>query len=144
MKELLMSQLLPQLFNFLIVGLLAVISTMAHRWFGISIEGKHRDALQSALANGARLLLQPGGTIDDAIEYVLQSVPDALKRFGKSSPDDIRTLLEPHILALPKLPGLIAAGAAPAQAGADTISGFDRLLPDRLSLLDGEPRPRTP
>ncbi|KQR75762.1 hypothetical protein [Rhizobium sp. Leaf341] len=122
MKELLMSQLLPQLFNFLIVGLLAVISMMARRWFGISIEGKHRDALQSALANGAKLLLLPGGTVDQAVEYVLHSVPDALKQFGKTSPDDIRQLLEPHILGLPKPPVLVlpapATGGSPAEGSA--------------------------
>ena len=107
MKELLMTQLLPELINYLLVLLLGAIFALFHRWTGIQIDAKHRDALQSALANGAKLLLQPGGTIDDALNYVLQSVPDALKRF-RLSDDRVRELLEPHVLSLPKLPEVVA------------------------------------
>ncbi|CZT33010.1 hypothetical protein [Rhizobium sp. 9140] len=125
MKELIMSQLLPQVFDFLILGLLAMTSLMAKRWFGINIEAKHRDALQSALANGARLLLQPGGTLDDAVDYVLRSVPDALKRFGKTSHDDIRELLEPHVLNLSALPG---------SKNAEQVARIDRIDNDLTTL----------
>ncbi|CZT36377.1 hypothetical protein [Rhizobium sp. 9140] len=107
MKELILTQLLPPLFDFIVIALLSAISAVFYRWTGIQIEAKHRDALQSALANGAKLLLQPGGSADDAIDYVLRSVPDALKRFGKLSRPDIHSLLEPHILALPTLPGAV-------------------------------------
>lgn len=104
MKELILTQLLPPLFDFIVIALLSAISAVFYRWTGIQIDAKHRDALQSALANGAKLLLQPGGSADDAIDYVLRSVPDALKRFGKLSRPEVHSLLEPHILALPTLP----------------------------------------
>jgi hypothetical protein len=140
MKELLMLQLLPQLLNFLIVGLLAMISAIAHRWFGISVEGKHREALQSALANGARLLLQPGGTIEEAIDYVLRSVPDALKRFGKTSPDDIRTLLEPHILSLPKQPTLKVTMPMTGAGSDAEITDYAADVAARAALPNGTAR----
>lgn len=135
MKELIMSQLLPQVFDFLILGLLATISLMAKRWFGVTVEAKHRDALQSALANGARLLLQPGGSIDDGVDYVLRSVPDALKRFGKTSPDDIRELLEPHILNLPTLPG---AKSAQYAAKVDRLDDDLTTLSAELTMLQAK------
>lgn len=100
MKELILVQLLPALFDWAIVALIAAFCGLFKQWTGIQIDDKHKNAFQSALANGAKLLLLPGGTIDEAIDYVMRSVPDALKRFDINDRDDIRTYLEPHLLGL--------------------------------------------
>lgn len=81
-----------------------------HDLTGIQIEAKHREALQSALRNGANLALDKlpsGGTIDvrsapvaAAIRYVLESVPDAVKYF-ELTPDKIADLLKPKLVAPP-------------------------------------------
>lgn len=62
------------------------------RWTGINVEAKHREALHSAIMTGigyARSGLTPGGAapsmglvVDQAKDYVLKSVPDALAYFG--------------------------------------------------------------
>jgi len=75
-----------------IVGWLA---ELLRRKFSLDIEASHREALQTALANGAGLLLgKLGGTLAgktldlksavlaEAVNYVLQSVPDAVRHFG--------------------------------------------------------------
>ena len=100
MKELILVQLLPALFEWAIIAVLGVFCALFKQWTGIQIDDKHKNAFQSALTNGAKLLLLPGGTIDDAIDYVLRSVPDAVKRFDINDRDDIRTYLEPHLLSL--------------------------------------------
>jgi hypothetical protein len=100
MKEILLTQVLPPLLDMAVVTVIAAFCTLFSRWTGIQIDAKHKDALQSALSNGAKLLLLPGGSLDDAIDYVSRSVPDALKRFDLNTRDDIQTFLEPHILTL--------------------------------------------
>ncbi|MEA3533709.1 hypothetical protein U8330_03035 [Rhizobium sp. CC-YZS058] len=128
-----MTQLLPELINYLLLLLLGAIFALFHRWTGIQIDARHRDALQSALANGAKLLLQPGGTIDDALNYVLQSVPDALKRF-RLSDDRVRELLEPHVLSLPKLPEIVTSIARDDHAIEDAVdAGIRRGLKDAVA-----------
>ncbi|MDR6431318.1 hypothetical protein [Brucella pseudogrignonensis] len=67
-------------------------------WTGIAIEAKHRDALQSALENAARLALARGGGRQTAIRYVRSSVPDAVK-FFKLTDDRITDLVEPRLSA---------------------------------------------
>lgn len=86
--------------------LLAVVSVVAtaivgwlaellRRKFHLDIEASHREALQTALTNGAGLLItRLGGAIAgrkldlksvvlaEAVNYVLQSVPDAVRHFG--------------------------------------------------------------
>jgi uncharacterized membrane protein len=75
-----------------IVGWLA---ELLRRKFSLEIDAAHRDALQTALANGAGLVLtRIGGTlagkkvdlkhalIADSVNYVLQAVPDAIRHFG--------------------------------------------------------------
>jgi hypothetical protein len=99
MKELILVQLLPALFDWAIVAVLGVFCALFKQWTGIQIDDKHKNAFQSALANGAKLLLLPGGTIDDAIDYVMRSVPDALKRFDVNTREDVQTYLEPHLLS---------------------------------------------
>lgn len=86
--------------------LLAVVSVLAtaivgwlaellRRKFNLDIDAAHREALQTALVNGAGLLLAKvggavaGRNIDlkspalaEAVNYVLQAVPDAVRHFG--------------------------------------------------------------
>jgi hypothetical protein len=86
--------------------LLAVVSVVAtaivgwlaellRRKFNLDIEASHREALQTALANGAGLLIAKAGaalagrTLDvksaalaEAVNYVLQAAPDAVRYFG--------------------------------------------------------------
>jgi uncharacterized membrane protein len=86
--------------------LLAVVSVVAtaivgwlaellRRKFNLDIEASHREALQTALTNGAGLLIGKAGaalagrTLDvksaalaEAVNYVLQAVPDAVRYFG--------------------------------------------------------------
>lgn len=76
------------------------IAMAAHRLFGISLEARHREALHSALATGANLVLsalaeliakgmEPGKArvvaTQQGVAYVRQSVPDALRAL---KPDD--------------------------------------------------------
>lgn len=107
-----LAQILPLLIDALTPALVAVIAALIYRWTGVQIEQKHMLALQSALQNGARLLLK-GKTVDDAIDYVERSVPDALANFRARDRPRIAELLAPHIAALP-LPGKPAglSGAA--------------------------------
>lgn len=77
-----------------------------HDWTGITIEAKHREALQSALTNGANLALErlPPHPVDvhsanlaNAIRYVLDSVPDAVAYFDLT-PERIAQLLRPKLV----------------------------------------------
>ncbi len=101
MSQMILQQLLPPLVEALVPILLALLSALVFRFTGIEIEAKHRAALQSALANAAKLLLVRGTTVDDAIDYVERSVPDALTRFKARDRPRIAELLAPHIAALP-------------------------------------------
>lgn len=106
-----LAQSLPVLIDTLTPMLVAVIAALIYRWTGVQVEQKHMLALQSALQNGARLLLV-GKTVDDAIDYVSGSVPDALASFRAGDRLRIAELLAPHIAALPsgneKLHGIVA------------------------------------
>lgn len=75
-----------------IVGWLA---ELLRRKFNLDIEASHRDALQTALANAAGLLIARAGSafagrkmdvknaaLADAVNYALQAVPDAIRYFG--------------------------------------------------------------
>lgn len=107
-----LAQVLPSLVDALTPLLVAVIAAMIFKWTGVQVEQKHMLALQSALQNGARLMLV-GKTVDDAIDYVERSVPDALANFRARDRPRIAELLAPHIAAL-SLPGQTAglSGAA--------------------------------
>lgn len=95
------AQVLPALVDALTPILISLIAALIYRWTGVQVEEKHMRALQSALGNGARLLVT-GHTIDDAINYVERSVPDALATFKAAGDRDrIAELLAPHIAALP-------------------------------------------
>lgn len=127
--------LIEQVLMPLIVAAIGAALTWAaarfHQWTGIQIEAKHRQALQSALENGARygieILRERGGQIDwrdptlmqgimdDAIEYVSNSVPDAIRHFGLSIPQ-LEQLLRPK---LPVMTPEEALAWNNAQTGAD-------------------------
>ena len=86
--------------------LLAVVSVVAtaivgwlaellRRKFNLDIDAAHREALQTALTNGAGLLIGKAGSaiagkkldlksaaLAEAVNYVLQAVPDAIRYFG--------------------------------------------------------------
>ncbi|WP_428429519.1 hypothetical protein [Pararhizobium sp.] len=104
MKQLLLDALAPavqEIAIVLIVALVGAITELVRRYTGISIEAKHREALQSALQNGARLLIATAFDRDHAIDYVIASVPDALKalKVDQTDRDRIGTLLQPHVLS---------------------------------------------
>ncbi len=75
-----------------IVGWLA---ELLRRKFSLEIDAAHRDALQTALTNGAGLLVGKIGhaladrkidlksvALAEAVNYVVQAVPDAVRHFG--------------------------------------------------------------
>lgn len=88
----------PYLLAVVSVAATAIVGWLAEllrRKFGLDIDAAHREALQTALANGAGLLIgklgvaAAAGKIDlrsaalaEAVNYVLQAVPDAVRHFG--------------------------------------------------------------
>lgn len=85
-------------------ALTAVVFRLFQKW-GIEIEAKNRDALQSALQNAAIIAMAKAGVSGSstpkaiAIDYVKQSVPDAVKKFGLDE-GRILDLLEPHFSSI--------------------------------------------
>jgi hypothetical protein len=100
MKALILEAVMPLVATLLSIFVPAIM-TLAYsrfqKWSGIEIESRQREALQSALANGVRLMIC-GLSKDHAIDYVVGSVPDALKGL-KVDRSRIADLIEPHILA---------------------------------------------
>lgn len=76
----------------LIAGLLSAMigwaAVEAKRKWGLDIEARHREALHSALMNGARMALDRAisqqGAADLAIGYAEASVPDAIRALRPS------------------------------------------------------------
>ena len=99
MKQLLLEAFLPVAATFasaiipIVVGLLY---QRLHQWTGMEIEARHREALQSALANAA-LIVVAGAGKQAGIDYVMASVPDALKALNVGTIGHIEDLLEPHL-----------------------------------------------
>lgn len=93
--------------SLLIGGAVLWATKKFHDLTGINIEARRREALQSALNNGASLVLDKVSTPDTidirspavatAIRYVLESVPDAVAYFGLT-PERIADLLRPKIV----------------------------------------------
>ena len=101
---------------FLVEVIVAIVAAIAgwvlmtvRKKLGLDIEAKHREALQSALMNGANYGLRyidgkvGGATIDvrnemlaEAVRFVERSVPDAVKFFGLT-PDKLRDHLAAKI-----------------------------------------------
>lgn len=78
-----------------VFALVGLLFAAVYKWTGIKIEDSQRQALQTALTNGAALVLNklenklqgktvttgsPG--VDDAVNYVLKSAPAAVAKFG--------------------------------------------------------------
>ena len=102
--------------------LVTAIFALVYRWTGVQVEQKHMLALQSALQNGARLLLT-GKSVSDAVGYVQRSVPDALTALKAQSPERIAELLAPHIAALP--PGRVPISAEAIEAWTTKVLGIE-------------------
>lgn len=98
------------LFGTIISAAIGFATLKLQQWTGINVEAKHREALQSALTNGALNMVAKvtpkGVTIDvgnaaiaDGVEYVLKSVPDAVQYFGLT-PARVQEMLAPKIAAV--------------------------------------------
>lgn len=98
------------LVTILIPMLIAGMFKLFQKW-GLDIEASHRDALQSALQNAAMLAISKAGAkafasginarslvTNDALHYLNNSVPDAIKAFGLSE-SQMAELMAPHIAA---------------------------------------------
>lgn len=95
-----------ELVAILIAALTTWIAALVKKYTGITVEASHREAFQTALQNGVNYGLSKvsGKTetwsvdvknevLAEGLEYVLESVPDALKFFNLT-PDEIRKKLE--------------------------------------------------
>jgi len=87
-----------------------IICVGQDRWTGITIEANHREALKSALMNGTRYAIAkatPTGimvdlrnsTLASGVQFVLDSVPDAVAYFGLTA-EDIERHLAPKVSAI--------------------------------------------
>ena len=94
-------EMLMGAFVILITAIVGYVANLIRQKTGIDIEARHREALQTALANGAGLILSKATTaladktidvrspqIRDAINYVSEAAPDAIKYFG-IAPDQL-------------------------------------------------------
>lgn len=109
-------ELLSPILTLVVTVTVPIIGAAAVRLFskmGIDIEARHREALQSALRNGALLAIEkatgvPRKATDNTskpsivpdiqagVEYVQKSVPDALNKFDLG-PTRIKEMILPHI-----------------------------------------------
>lgn len=130
----------------LVAGLVAWLSRKASAVLGLTIEKRHRDALQSALNSAAALVIDRAGdaltgrtfgaghpAMVHGVEYVLRSVPDAAAFFGLTD-KDIGRLIEPKLAGVPR--ALIGEAVAPLPA-ADLAGDFARALAAELDRRPG-------
>lgn len=99
MPQILMDILQPalsQVVTALAIALVSYIAYLIKRYTGIEVEARYREGLQSALAN-AGILVAKTGNIQDGVDYVLGSVPDALKALSVDGAARIEELLAPHV-----------------------------------------------
>lgn len=84
-----------ELLGLVLTGIIGWAAAAARRKWGIEIEARHREALQSALLNGARLALRHELTgkaaVDLILNYIRSSVPDAVGNL-KPSPEVLSDL----------------------------------------------------
>lgn len=93
-------------------GLVGYVARRVNMLTGLNIEARHREALQSALENGARLAFDhltrdsegkrlPVGNagVEAGVNYVLRSVPDAVRFFGLT-PQRVSDLMRPKLLSI--------------------------------------------
>jgi hypothetical protein len=110
---------LVEILGVVLTGLIGWAANVARQKWGIEIEVRHREALQSALLNGARLALARqltgAAAADLIIGFVRQSVPDALAALRPS----VETL---EILAGAKLEEAIRDGVQVTVPSVDALS----------------------
>ena len=84
-----------ELVGVILTGIIGWAATRARAKWGIEIEARHREALQSALLNGARLAMDRQLTgkaaIDLVLTFIRSSVPDAIGNL-KASPEVLTDL----------------------------------------------------
>lgn len=116
----------PYIVEILSIAVMAVggwLAELARRKFNLSIEASHRDALQTALTNGAGLVLNKlgnnlqGKTIDvhsallaTAIEYVTKAAPNALAQFDLGP----KEIAERIVAKLPQVANTTTSTPSPA------------------------------
>lgn len=80
---------LLEIINILLAGLVAWVANVARKKWGVDIEARHREALQSALLTGARLALDrkldARAGLQLILSYVRASVPDAILALNPSA-----------------------------------------------------------
>jgi hypothetical protein len=120
----------PYLFTAVSAGVVAVLgwlTALFKQWTGIQIEARHREALHSAAMTGVAAAFNKIGqradtiTLDvrtalvkEGVEWMLKSVPDALKYFDLS-PQTLATLVEAKLNLLLQAKAAESAGVVPAR-----------------------------
>lgn len=98
-----------------LTGIIGWAAAAARKKWGIDIEARHREALQSALLTGAQLALKHELTgksaVDLILRYVVSSVPDAIKGLGASH-DVMTDLAKAKLEQVAQTKAKEAAGAA--------------------------------
>jgi ABC-type multidrug transport system fused ATPase/permease subunit len=110
-----------------VVAVLGWLTSLFQRWTGIQIEARHREALHSAAMTGVAAAFNKIGqradtiTLDvrtalvkEGVEWMLKSVPDALKYFDLS-PQTLATLVEAKLNLLLQAKAAESAGVVPAR-----------------------------
>lgn len=100
MKEIVLMILEPTVAA-VVPAVVAYLLTRFHQWSGVELDKANREALQSALANAAQIAVRKAASgtapaIYDAVQYVRNSVPGAIKRF-KLDDGQLYELLVPHV-----------------------------------------------
>jgi hypothetical protein len=108
--------IIADLIGIVVVAVLGWITKIVHDRFGIEIEAKHREALQTAAVNGINMALGrfdskieslsidvKNKVIADAMSYMIKAVPDAITYFKLDQKTDVlRDLLKAKLtVALP-------------------------------------------
>jgi uncharacterized integral membrane protein len=103
-------------------GILAWLAALFQRWTGIRIEAEHREALHSAAMSGVAAALTKfrvsaekvrfevsSPVVADAVEWMLKSVPDAIRALG-ATPENLRALVLSKISILAETPSSSSTG----------------------------------
>lgn len=127
-----------------IAAIIGWVALRIHKWTGVTLEARHREALHSAAVTGANLALSRLGVrasavtaevrsaaIAETYSWITRSVPDALVYLGVT-PEKTRDIAEA------KLNAVIGAGAASPSPlyGFDLsgIAGLDEALADAVPI----------
>lgn len=86
-----LAELLVAVIGLILTVALPILSARIYRWTGVRIEEKHMKALHEAISTWAYTAVTRGvnpasrEAYDDLLNYLKQSVPDALKALGPSA-----------------------------------------------------------